>query len=111
MYAKLSKCEFGKLEMGYLGHIVSGQGVAADPAKVFAMVSWPKPATVKQLRGFLGLLGYYRKFVRDYGKISKPLTTLLQKNQFKWGIKANQAFIALKDAMSTTPVLALPDFS
>jgi len=108
---KLSKCKFAQRSVAYLGHIISEQGVSTDPSKVKTIVEWPVPSSVKELRSFLDLAGYYRKFVRHFGIISRPLTTLLKKGcLFIWTSEHDTAFATLKSALSTTPVLALPDF-
>ncbi|XP_010270820.1 PREDICTED: uncharacterized protein LOC104607029 [Nelumbo nucifera] len=104
---------FSKLDLGqvlYLGHIVSREGVSVDNSKIQAIREWPKPQTIRALRGFLGLTGYYRKFVRDYGLLAAPLTKMLNKNAFQWDEAANTAFTNLTDALSTTLVLQLQNF-
>ena len=109
-FIKLSKCEFVQRELEYLGHIISGEGVKVDPKKIEAMVDWPLPANITALRGFLGLTGYYRRFVKGYGLIAKPLTSMLGKKKLEWNDGAKGAFEELKRAMTHTPVLALPNF-
>ena len=94
-----------------MGHIISGQGVSANPKKLSAMKEWPSPTTIKALRSFLGLTGYYRKIIHQYGQIAAPLTALLKKKAFVWSLQAEEAFQALKVAVCQPPVLALPNFS
>jgi hypothetical protein len=111
LFLKQSKCDFGASEVEYLGHLVDKDGVRVDLKKIEAMQDWPHPKTLKILHGFMGLTGYYHKFVKNYGNIAAPLTALLKKNSFTWTPAAAQAFQTLKMTMCTTLVLALPDFT
>jgi hypothetical protein len=96
----------------YLGHIISHQGVATEEAKIQAVKVWPTPKNWKELRWFLGLIGYYRRFIKNYGLISKSLSNLLKKGvPYVWTEVTESAFQQLKQALITTLVLALPDFS
>eukprot|EP00253_Pinus_taeda_P019917 PITA_19917 len=88
----------------YLGHIVSHEGVKVDPRKIKAIKEWKIPTYIKHMRGFLGLTGYYHKFVKNYGRIEAPLTTLLKKDAFSWTLKATKAFEHLKEAMCQASV-------
>jgi hypothetical protein len=107
---KLSKCSFAQKQLSYLGHVISAQGVATDPTKVDIIKNWPTPSNVKDVRSFLGMAGYYRKFVKNFGTICKPLTNLLKKGSvFVWTQEQEQSFSALKTALVSAPVLALPD--
>jgi hypothetical protein len=109
---KRTKCTFARSQIEYLGHVISGGGVATDPAKVEAVRTWPVPRNLKDIRGFLGLTGYYRKFIKNYGIISRPLTDMLKKNnQYQWTPGAATAFHTLQEALIHAPVLAVPDFS
>lgn len=110
LYAEKSKCHFGQNQIEYLGRIISDQRVSIDLDKIACMVNWDVPKNVKQLRGFLGLTGYYRKFIKHYGLISKPLTDLLKNDSFIWSSTAGLAFQQLKQAMTSAPILALPNF-
>lgn len=111
LYARLSKCSFGLAEVSYLGHKVSGIGVSMENDKVEAIVQWPRPSNVKQVRAFLGLTGYYRRFIKNYASIAGPLIDLLKKEAFLWGEEAETAFQQLKNTITTAPVLCLPNFT
>ena len=115
---KPSKCEFFKSQITYLGHIVSYEGIAADPKKIKAIQLWPRSETVTQVRKFTGLTNYYRKFIHNYVKIAKPLHQLvsgenvkLKHTTVKWTEECEQSFLELKELCSNTPVLAYPDYT
>jgi hypothetical protein len=112
LYAKLSKCEFWIDEVPFLGHVISKGGIAVDPSKVKDVLDWVVPQTVKEVCSFLGLAGYYRRFIENFSKIAKPLTSLLEKGvDFSWTDERQKAFEELKKRLTTTPVLTLPDQS
>ena len=102
LFIKRSKCAFGEATVSYLGHVISAKGVTMDPTKVQVVRVWPVPRSVRAVRGFLGLAGYYRKFVVNYGSIAAPLTALLKKDGFVWTDVAASAFDALKVAVTST---------
>jgi hypothetical protein len=110
LYAKESKCEFGMTEVLYLGHIIGAKGVQVNQEKITAIREWPTPKTLTELRGFLGLCTYYRKFVKGFSQLCAPLTDLTKKGSFKWNDEAQVTMEKMKEVMSTCPVLALPDF-
>ena len=109
--ANYKQCSFGRTELDYLGHVISGEGVAVDAKKIEAVVHWPRPQTLRELRGFLGLVGYYWKFVAGYNNIAWPLTDQLKWDNFGWTVEAEAAPERLKEVLCSGPVLALPDFT
>lgn len=109
LYASQSKCVFAAITVEYLGHYISAKGVATDPKKILAVQKWPTPTTLNQLRGFMELAGYCRRFIKGYGVISRPLTDLLKKDGFKWTNEATHSFEELKRVLTSAPVLALPN--
>jgi len=109
LYAKLKKCEFWLEEVVFLGHVVCKEGIKVDPQKIRAIVDWPRPTNVTEVRSFLGLAGYYRRFIKDFSKISSPLTNLLKKVvKFEWSSKCEEAFQELKSRLTSAPILTLP---
>ena len=90
------KCHFGRRSIDYLGHIISGSEVSMDPSKLQSIKEWPAPKNVRGVRGFLGLTGYYRKFIKNYGQVAKPLTDFTKKDGFTWSEEAQTAFKQLK---------------
>jgi hypothetical protein len=110
LYAKLSKCDFWLREIKFLGHTISQDGVSVDPKKVQEVMDWKPPTTLRQIRSFLGLAGYYRRFILDLSRIAKPMTELLKKGvKYEWSQKCEDAFHALRQHLTTAPVLAQPD--
>jgi hypothetical protein len=112
LFVKASKCSFAQQHLDYLGHVIGVNGVATDPDKVRAVQQWPEPKNVKQLRRFLGLAGYYRKFIKGFGVLAKPLIEFLKKDvAYKWEFSQQQSFDSVKQALVQAPVLALPNFN
>nr|KYP35245.1 Retrovirus-related Pol polyprotein from transposon 17.6 [Cajanus cajan] len=110
LYAKLSKCEFWLDEVKFLGHVMSAEGIAVDPAKVESVLQWERPRTVTDIQSFVGLAGYYRRFIEGFSKIVTPLTQLTKKEQpFIWTDACERSFEELKRRLTTSLVLALPD--
>ena len=110
LYAKLSKCEFWLSEVVFLGHVVSAVGIAVDPAKVEAVMRWERPTISTEIRSFLGLASYYRRFIQGFSFLVAPLTRLTRKDEsFMWTDACEQSFQTLKDRLTTAPVLSLPD--
>jgi hypothetical protein len=108
LYVKLSKCEFGKNTLVYLGHIVGGGQLKIDPSKIDVIVNWSEPKNVTEMRSFFGVVWYWRRFISNFSFIATPLHALTSvKNTFQWGGKQQKAFDTLKENISTAPVLAL----
>ena len=105
-----TKCDFWLKEVGFLGHVISGEEIAVDPTKVASVTKWLAPTTVGEIRNFLGLAGYYRRFIENFSKIAKPMIELLKKDtKFKWIEDCEASFRELKKRLVTAPVLILPD--
>jgi len=99
-------------EVSFLGHVLSSEGIAVDPSKVQDVLNWKPPRTVHDIRSFLGLAGYYRRFIPDFSKIAQPMTKLLHKDvKYDWTQKCEEAFRTLKQLLTEAPVLASPDIT
>ena len=108
----LKKCTFCVESVIFLGYVVSSKGIQVDQAKVDAIVSWPTPRTVNEVRSFHGLASFYRRFVKDFSSKAAPLNELVKKNvKFEWGEAQERAFNQLKKYLTTVPILALPNFN
>ena len=109
---KPSKCIFVRPEVPFLGHVVSAEGVQTDPKKTETISTWPRPTSIAEVCSFLGLTGYYRRFVKNWAAIASPLSDLTGKRkQFVWGDEQELAFERLKEVLSSPPVLAYPNFT
>ncbi|GJS63353.1 putative reverse transcriptase domain-containing protein [Tanacetum coccineum] len=112
LYAKFSKCEFWIPKVQFLGHVIDSRGIHVDPAKIESIKDWASPKTPTEIRQFLGLAGYYRRFIEGFSKIAKPMTKLTQKGiKFDWGEKEENAFQLIKQKLCSAPILALPEGS
>ncbi|GJV73753.1 putative reverse transcriptase domain-containing protein [Tanacetum coccineum] len=112
LYAKFSKCEFWIPKVQFLGHVIDSEGIHVDPAKIESIKDWASPKSPTEIRQFLGLAGYYRRFIEGFSKIAKPMTKLTQKKvKFEWGDKQEAAFQLLKQKLCSAPILALPEGS
>ncbi|GKA64104.1 putative reverse transcriptase domain-containing protein [Tanacetum coccineum] len=110
LYAKFSKCEFWIPKVQFLGHVIDSQGIHMDPAKIKSIKDWASPKTITEIHQFLGLAGYYRRFIEGFSKIAKPMTKLTQKSvKYEWGDKKEEAFQLFKKKLYSTPILALPE--
>jgi hypothetical protein len=110
LYAKFSKCAFWLKEVSFLRHIISAEGIAVDPSKIQEVLDWKSLRSVTQIRSFLGLAGYYRRFILSFSKITKPMTQLLEKDaKFKWSLQCEEAFLTFRKLLITALVLAQPD--
>jgi hypothetical protein len=110
LYAKLSKCEFWISEVLFLGHIINRDGLVVDPKKVVAILDSKAPKDVRGIKSFIGMADYYRCFIEGFSKVARPMTALLAKKvEFKWTPACQESFEMLKQKLTTTPILVLPD--
>jgi hypothetical protein len=112
LYAKFSKCEYWLTKVAFLGHVISVGGVSVDPSKVKNVLNWMPPMTASEIQSFLWLAGYYHRFTKDFSKIARPMTKLLEKNKvFEWTKEYQASFEELRKHLTSTLVLVLPDLT
>jgi hypothetical protein len=112
LYAKFSKCEYWLTKVAFLGHVISVGGVSVDPSKVKNVLNWMPPMTASEIQSFLWLAGYYHRFTKDFSKIARPMTKLLEKNKvFEWTTEYQPSFEELRKHLTSTLVLVLPDLT
>lgn len=110
LYGKFSKCDFYKKQIQYLGHIITKEGIVVDPEKIKTIMEWPTQKDVADIRSFMGLAGYYRRFVEKISRIAYPITSLQKKGKiFKWTAECQHSFERLKNLLTTAPVLSIAD--
>ncbi|XP_042404634.1 uncharacterized mitochondrial protein AtMg00860-like [Zingiber officinale] len=110
LYAKFSKCEFWLDQVSFLGHVISKDGIIVDPSKIEAVSNWNRPKNASEIRSFLGLAGYYRKFVEGFSRIAAPMTALTKKNKrYEWTEDCERSFAELKRKLTSAPILTLPE--
>ena len=110
LYAKFSKCEFWLTEVRFFGHVVSALGVSVNPEKVEVVMSWKRPKSIFEIRSFLGLAGYYKRFIEDFSRLVAPMTRLTRKEvKFDCDDQCEKAFHELRRRLTTAPILILPD--
>ena len=110
MYEKLSKCDFYKDKIHYLGHIISEEGISVDPEKIEAIMNWPTPRNVTDVRYFMVLVGYYRRFIEGFSKVSHSINSLQKKGiKFEWTLRYEESFQQLKNILTSEPILKIAD--
>ena len=110
LYAKFSECEFWLTRVRFLGHVVSASGVSVDPEKVEAVMSWERPKSVFEIRSFLGLIGYYRRFIEDFSRLVTPMMRRTRKEvKFEWNDLCEKTFQTLKRRLTSAPILIVPE--
>jgi hypothetical protein len=110
LYAKFDKCDFYQKKIQYLGHVISAEGIAVDPEKIRAIMEWSIPKDVADIRSFMGITRYYRRFIEGFSKIAYPITSLQKKGtKFNWSQKCQDSFNKLKELLTTTPILKVAD--